>query len=345
MKDNSLKVASVVPMVRVADCDYNTDSIIDICNKLNVQGVRLAVFPELSITGFTCGDLFHSEVLIDGCERSLKRLVEMSLQWDMAIIVGGVISHNEVLYDCGIMILQGEIVVAVPNNSIDRNGCFSLGKEIDEIVQIANQSVPLVSNRIVSYEGLDISIIVGKKLNFDALDSLSERLDGVSVIANLSAQNEIMGAYQYQVDVIKKASELKQSVFIYSGAGYGESTTDDVYDGKAIIAANGHLLAINKRWQTTEQIVVANIGTIDFENINIENCNVENNEIDTNPFLPIIADAENWCSDAVNIQIMGLMRRLDVTHCKNLVIGISGGLDSTLALLVAVTLVKVAAVL
>lgn len=336
MKDRSLKVASVVPMVRVADCDYNTDSIIEICNKLNVQGVRLAVFPELSITGFTCGDLFHSEVLINGCERSLKRLVDMSLQWEMAIIVGGVISHNEDLYDCGLMILQGEIVVAVPNHSIDRNGCFSSGKEIDEIVQIANQSVPLVSNRIVSFGGLNISIIVGEKLNFEALDSLSEQLDGVSVIVNLSAQNEIMGAYQCQVDSIKNVSKIKQSVIIYSGAGYGESTTDDVYDGKAIIAANGNLLAINKRWQTTEQIEVANIRSIDFVKTDIGNCRIEKNEINANPFLPVFSNVEDWCRDAVNIQIMGLMRRLDVTHCKNLVIGISGGLDSTLALLVAV---------
>ncbi len=339
MEKETFQVAAAVPKVKVADCDYNTDSIIEICNKLNAQGVKLAVFPELSITGSTCGDLFRSEVLLDNCYQSLARIAEESKSWEMAVVVGAVVSHDDKLYNCGVLISHGEIVAAVPKNDCDTNSCFASGGNVEAVVTIARWNVLMVSNQVMPLVGANIAIIVGEYYSSPISELLQINRIEELVIAHLGARKEAMGEYDNHVKAIKQQSANRWATYIYAGAGYGESTTDNVYDGKAIIAQEGDLLAINRRWQTDEQIVVAEAGKCRTEVVE-KYCAEEEVPVDenvvANPYIPSEEVADAYCSDAVSIQVMALMRRLEVTNCKNLVIGISGGLDSTLALLVAV---------
>ena len=339
MNQEFYKVAAAVPKVKVADCDYNTDSIIEICNNLNAQGVKLAVFPELSITGSTCGDLFRSEVLLDNCYQSLARIAEESNSWEMAVVVGAVVSHDDKLYNCGVLISHGEIVAAVPKNDCDTNSCFASGGNVEAVVTIARWNVLMVSNQVMPLVGANIAIIVGEYYSSPISELLQINRIEELVIAHLGARKEAMGEYDNHVKAIQQQSANRWATYIYAGAGYGESTTDNVYDGKAIIAQEGDLLAINRRWQTEVQVVVAEAGKSRAEVVEKYVANEEQLDdemVHPNPYIPTEDVADAYCSDAVSIQVMALMRRLEVTNCKNLVIGISGGLDSTLALLVAV---------
>ena len=339
MNQEFYKVAAAVPKVKVADCDYNTDSIIEICNNLNAQGVKLAVFPELSITGSTCGDLFRSEVLLDNCYQSLARIAQESEAWEMAVVVGAVVSHDDKLYNCGVLISHGEIVAAVPKNDCDTNSCFASGGNVEAVVTIARWNVLMVSNQVMPLVGANIAIIVGEYYSSPISELLQINRIEELVIAHLGARKEAMGEYDNHVKAIQQQSANRWATYIYAGAGYGESTTDNVYDGKAIIAQEGDLLAINRRWQTEVQVVVAEAGKSRAEVVEKYVANEEQLDdemVHPNPYIPTEDVADAYCSDAVSIQVMALMRRLEVTNCKNLVIGISGGLDSTLALLVAV---------
>ena len=339
MNQEFYKVAAAVPKVKVADCDYNTDSIIEISNKLNAQGVKLAVFPELSITGSPCGDLFRSEVLLDNCYQSLARIAAESNSWEMAVVVGAVVSHDDKLYNCGVLISHGEIVAAVPKNDCDTNSCFASGGNVEAVVTIARWNVLMVSNQVMPLVGANIAIIVGEYYSSPISELLQINRIEELVIAHLGARKEAMGEYDNHVKAIQQQSANRWATYIYAGAGYGESTTDNVYDGKAIIAQEGDLLAINRRWQTEVQVVVAEAGKSRAEVVEKYVANEEQLDdemVHPNPYIPTEDVADAYCSDAVSIQVMALMRRLEVTNCKNLVIGISGGLDSTLALLVAV---------
>ncbi len=332
MYKDSFKVVAAVPQINVADCEYNASSIINICSKLSSQDVQLVVFPELSIPGYTCGDLFRSEVLIANCDKQLARIANESRAWDMSIIVGAVIAHDEKLYNCGVVVSRGEIIAAVPKCVNDGNRNFVYGEDVDEIVTIAGKKVRMVSSQMLPIEDVYVAVIVGN----DFVDaSISSQTRG-QVVAHLVAQEAVMGEYQRHIDNIVSRSLQWGTTYIYAGAGYGESTTDYVYDGMAVVAQNGKLCVKNERWQFVEQWVVADVGG---EKPRFMPATAVQKKIDIvyqNPFVPTEDIAETYCSDAVNIQIMALMRRLEVTHCKNLVIGISGGLDSTLALLVAV---------
>lgn len=329
MEDMTFKVSAAVSKVNVADCDYNTDSIINVCETLNGQGVDLAVFPELSVTGCTCGDLFGSEVLVVNSHKSLKRIADASRAWRLTVIVGAVVSHENRLYNCGVMISHGGIVAAVPSKTVGRSECFAQGEDIDTTVEIEGVRVPLVNNRVVRYGDFAVSIIVGE-------GEYSNIPIDANVLAHLGACRVVMGSRNRHIDAIVKRSEQFGISYIYSGAGYGESTTDKVYDGIAVIAEDGELKAQNAPWQWAEQVVVAEVGAERHRLIG-RKCVYE---LDTKesfkPFVPYGKLGDECYSDAVNIQVMGLMRRMEVTRCRNIVLGISGGLDSTLALLVAV---------
>lgn len=332
MYKESFKVVAAVPKINVADCEYNASSIINICSKLSSQEVQLVVFPELSITGCTCGDLFRSEVLIDNCDKQLARIANESRAWDMSIIVGAVIAHDEKLYNCGIVISRGEIIAAVPKCVNDGSINFVFGEEVDKIVTIAGKKVRMVSSQMLPVEDVYVAVIVGD----DFVDANFSSQTRGQVVAHLGAHKAVMGEYQQHIDNIVSRSQCWGTTYIYAGAGYGESTTDYVYDGIAVVAQNGELCAKNERWQFIEQWVVAEVGGEAPRYMPTMKAPEKTTVVYKNPFVPTDDIADAYCSEAVNIQIMALMRRLEVTHCKNLVIGVSGGLDSTLALLIAV---------
>ena len=331
MNQEFYKVAAAVPKISVANCDYNAEGIIALCNDLNKSGVQLVVFPQLTTTGITCGDLFRSELLVEAAQASLLRIVEVSRAWNMSIIVGSVISYDNKVYDCGVAISRGEIIAIAP--SVSGRECFASGDGVDAIIQFGGKWVRLLCNQMLPVEDVQVVIVIGDD---EISPALKYQVSG-QVVAHLGARKAFMGTYQSFIEDIKNRSLELNATYIYAGAGYGESTTDYVYDGCALVAQNGNLCAQNLRWQSESQSVVAEVGyespcfMTDTKKIAV----AESRKVCANPFIPNENIAEEYCSDAVNIQVLALMRRMEVTWCKNLVIGISGGLDSTLALLVA----------
>ncbi|MBE6318486.1 MAG: NAD(+) synthase [Bacteroidales bacterium] len=367
MNDGFFRVAAAVPSVKVADCRYNTENIISMSKLLNSNGVQMAVFPELSVTGYTCGDLFHSDVLIENTEKSLSDIVEASRNLSMIIVVGAGVRYNGALYNCGIVVAQGKILAAIPKSYIPNCSEFNekrwwtSARDIDVMVNIVGQMVPMTRNQLVKSGNVKIAIEVGEDLWSPIPPSSHAALEGAQIIVNLSACNEVMGKHDILARLIAQQSARCIAAYLYSGAGYGESTTDVVYDGKAIIAQNGRLIAQNNRWCDDVQFVYADIdmNMIDYERrhnntfadcVEQENRSQQYKVIECQPVvesttrvklsaninpLPFVPKEDSQCDEAVNIQVMALCQRLDATRCKKLVIGVSGGLDSTLALLIA----------
>ncbi len=333
MNQEYYKVAVAVPKVSVANCDYNEKEIITLCNELSKIEAQLVVFPRLATTGVTCGDLFGSELLIKAAQKSLLRITEASRAWNMSIIVGSVISYENKIYDCGVVISRGEIIAIAPRRNCE-NLRFAHGDGVDTIVSIGKKRVRMLSNQILPIEDMSVAIVIG---NDELSQELKYQVRG-QIVAHLDARKAFMGSYRSLVDEVKERSKEWNTTYVYAGAGYGESTTDYVYDGCALVVQNGELCAQNERWQCESQMVITEVGyeSMRFMNDSQKLVDTTLNIISTNPFIPSENNAEVYYSDAVNIQVMALMRRMEVTRCNNIVIGISGGLDSTLALLIAV---------
>lgn len=371
MENGFFRVAAVAPSVNVADCDYNTDCIIAECNKLYARHVRLAVFPEMSITGYTCADLFHSSVLLDAVESGLKRIIEASCDWNMTVVVGAPVSVNNNLYNCAIVIYDGHIIGAVPKiyvpeyNEFYEKRWWKSGCGINCTTEIAGQSVPFGAQLIFKLGNVAFAAEICEDLWSPIPPSTYAAMAGAQIILNLSASNDLAGKYTYLKSLITQQSARCLSAYVYAGAGYGESSTDAVFDGKAVIAENGAILSEADRWTQAAKTVISDID-IDalnrdrmhintfndcaaYEGVTSEYVTIiaddkdlhhsDNDELlrDVNP-LPFVpaTDSDARCDEIINIQVAGLMRRLDATHTRSLVVGISGGLDSTLALLVAV---------
>jgi NAD+ synthase (glutamine-hydrolysing) len=370
MNKGFIRVAAAIPTINVADCTSNTKSIIGICNELDKEGVQLAVFPEMSITGYTCADLFHNSTLLAAANESLAKLADATKDLDMAIIVGAPVEHSNTLYNCAIAIAKGRIIAAVPKtylpnyNEFYEKRWWASGADIDELVDIANeQDVVLCKNQLIEVGGVKVGIEICEDLWTPIPPSSHSALAGAQIIVNLSASDDLIGKYDYLKQLIAQQSARCVCGYVYASAGYGESSTDLVFDGKALIYENGTNLAANSRWNSTEQYSIADI---DIDAINrdrkhlgsFHDCANEENKgtkfytnpsfitlaettelrriVNPRPFVPSDDNALNERSEEIiNIQVAGLAKRLDFTRCKSLVVGISGGLDSTLALLVA----------
>lgn len=358
MNTGYFRVAAAVPGVNVADVEFNVDSIIEMCKTLDGKGVMLAVFPELSVTGYTCADLFHQQQLIDAADAGIARLREFSATVNLVFIVGSPIRHNGALYNCAVVIGGGEILAIVPKTYLpDYNEFY------EKRWFVAANPSGLANDTLIDINGVKIGIEICEDLWTPIPPSTHQALAGAQVLVNLSASNDIIGKYNYLIDLIKRQSASCIGAYVYASAGYGESSTDLVFDGKAVIAENGSILAINKRWQHEPNYVIADIdiAAINRDRMHImsfNDCRTTGNpsqyktvfaditpvvddmlyrNIAPHPFVPSedkIIDER--CEEIINIQVAGLARRLEATHTKSLVVGISGGLDSTLALLVAV---------
>lgn len=358
MNTGYFRVAASVPGVNVADVEFNVDSIIEMCKTLDGKGVMLAVFPELSVTGYTCADLFHQEQLIDAADAGIARLREFSATVNLVFIVGSPVRHNGALYNCAVVIGGGEILAIVPKTYLpDYNEFY------EKRWFVAANPSGLANDTLIDINGVKIGIEICEDLWTPIPPSTHQALAGAQVLVNLSASNDIIGKYNYLIDLIKRQSASCIGAYVYASAGYGESSTDLVFDGKAVIAENGSILAINKRWQHEPNYVIADIdiAAINRDRMHIMSfndckttCNPSQYKTVFADITPVIDDMlyrtiaphpfvpsedkiiDERCEEIINIQVAGLARRLEATHTRNLVVGISGGLDSTLALLVAV---------
>ena len=367
MDNGFFRVAAVVPQVMVADPAANAENIISMFSALENDGVELAVFPELCVTGYTCGDLFHSSLLLDAAVKALQNIASATEGLHLTAIVGCPVRIGSALYNCGVAVAGGKVVAVVPKtylpnyNEFYEKRLWSSGAGVEGEVFGA----PFGCRTLVEVSGVKVGIEVCEDLWTPVPPSTHASLAGAQIIANLSASDDIIGKYAYLKSLVSQQSARCLCGYVYASAGFGESSTDLVFDGKALVAENGTILAEGERWKGVAQAVLADI---DIEALNRDRLHVgsfndcarlENGggelfnvahspvaaagsprqllrKVSPRPFVPADdRDIDARCEEIINIQVAGLARRLDATRCRTLVVGISGGLDSTLALLVA----------
>ena len=374
MKYGFATVAAAIPSVRVADTHFNILSIEEQIAKAEGKGVELIVFPELSITGYTCQDLFRSELLLQKAEEALVHLLDFTRKLDIISVVGMPVVVGDILLNCAVVVQQGTVLGIVPKTFLPNYGEFYEKRWFASALDITERQVYFAGNPVtissdpqvfVTADGLKFGIEICEDLWSPIPPSNNLALAGADVILNLSASDELIGKHDYLRQLISQQSARTISAYVYSGCGFGESTQDVVYGGNAIIAENGKLLAEAQRFVKEPQLEIMQIdierlrserranttfvmaqrtGKARFTDTKpVETLNYSSatdftitREIDPLPFIPKSDDMKRSCEEILNIQTSGLSKRLHHTNCKNVVVGISGGLDSTLALLVCV---------
>lgn len=379
MKDLFIKAAAATPDIRVADCDYNAEQIIAIMKTASKEGAKLLVLPELCLTGYTCGDLFLQDSLLQSALSNLKRIIRMSENMDMITLVGLPFSYRSRLYNVAAVILHGEVLALIPKTNIPN---YSEFYEARHFAAAPSGNTFIHVPELADDDGLDI-ILFGSNVLFCAANlpsfvlgaeicedlwtltppSNEHAAHGATVIANLSASDETTGKDAYRRDLVKGQSARLLCAYVYADAGEGESSTDLVFSGHNLIAENGTLLKESKRFSNSCIFSELDLGRLVSERRRITTFpqtfpqgftdetddayrilhfsfeKIEETALTRQypktPFVPDSKDDRNRrCDEILNIQAMGLKKRLAHTHCNSAVIGISGGLDSTLALLV-----------
>lgn len=376
MKDGFIKVSAATPDVRVGDCEYNADEIIRMVYEMEEQRAKVMVFPELCITSYSCGDLFWQETLLNEAKVQLMRIAKETEAVDGLIFVGLPLEYNGKLYNVAAGLNHGEILGLVPKihipnyNEFYEGRYFTSGKDVDGTVtfvrELEEDDVPISPYLMFSCEELpEIKVCaeICEDLWVANPPSISHAYQGANLIVNLSASDELAGKNIYRKNLVALQSAKLVCGYVYASAGEGESTQDVVYAGHSLIAENGSILAESKRFTRGAVYGVLDIRKLNNERRRMTTCqfatDAEKGEkepfysevffslevtdtdisgkFDSRPFVPSSVEERSLrCDEILNIQAMGLKKRLAHIHCQNVVIGLSGGLDSTLALLVTV---------
>ena len=364
MKQGFIKTAAVTPKIRVADTTFNGQAIRDLMHKAVDEGAKLVVFPELCLTGYTCQDLFLQETLLAGAREELMKLAAESEEMDAIFFVGLPYEVNGKLYNMAAVFSHGQVLGMVPKSYIPNYNefyearHFASGKDLcAQVVLPDGTEVETGTNLVFTCRELPklcIAAEICEDLWTPNPPSIGHAMSGANVIVNLSASNEITGKDSYRRELVRGQSARLVCAYIYASAGEGESTQDLVFSGHNMIAENGHLIAESKRFGhgiTFGEIDVERLveerrrmstfltdedhEVIEFS-LKVEET-VLTRHVDSMPFVPgSRADRDKRCDEILMIQAMGLKKRLEHTNSRCVVLGISGGLDSTLALLVAV---------
>ena len=364
MKDGFLKAAALSPALRVADCAYNTEQILQELRAASARGVKLAVFPEFCLTGYTCGDLFLQRTLQQGALTGLQTLLDASRELDVVALVGLPLLVRGKLYNCAAVLCRGRLLGLVPKTYLPNYGefyekrQFTPGSTEVETLTVCGQQVPFGTSLLFRCREMP-SFVLGVELCEDLWSALPpstfHALAGATVIANLSASDETVGKAEYRRALVANQSARLLCGYLYASAGHGESTQDMVFAGHDLIAENGTLLAetapfagghaeteldcqrmeSERARNTSFEPSTDGYQTVDFS-LTLTNTALTR-FVDPTPFVP--GDPQRRaerCELILKMQADGLAKRLEHAHAKTAVIGISGGLDSTLALLVAV---------
>ena len=368
MKDGFLKAAAISPSLRVADCVYNTEQIIAQLRLCADRGVKLAVLPEFCLTGYTCGDLFLQRTLQQGALAGLGKIIEASREFDLVALVGLPLLVHGKLYNCAAVVCGGRLLGLVPKTYLPNYGefyekrQFTPGSTDVELLELCGQQVPFGTSLLFRCRQMP-SFVLGVEICEDLWSALPpstfHALAGATVIANLSASDETVGKAEYRRALVENQSARLLCGYIYASAAHGESTQDMVFAGHDLIAENGSLLAEAKPFgdniavseidcqrmeaerarNTSFELSADGYTTVDFD-LTVSDT-VLTRWIDPAPFVP--GDPKRRaerCELILKMQADGLAKRLEHAHAKTAVIGISGGLDSCLALLVAVRAMK-----
>lgn len=368
MKFGFITVAAAIPSVKVADTEYNIKQIEDFVAQAEGRGVEIIVFPELSVTGYSCQDLFLQQLLVEQAEVAVMQLLDFSRKLDIICIVGAPVNISGSLYNCAVVIQHGVILGIIPKTYLPNYGEFYEKRWFTSSKDLRPTDIRYAGNSVSITPGPTLfrtsdNALFGVEICEDvwAAEPCSNKLAlaGADIIFNLSASDELIGKHIYLMNLLSQQSARTISGYVYSGCGFGESTQDVVYGGNALIYENGTLLSESERFSFKPQMIV---NQIDIEKLRVErqknttfvNCRDDSNavikqtavvqpknfsllrEIDALPFVPDDNDMEHSCNEIFSIQVAGLAKRIIHTACKHLIVGISGGLDSTLALLVCV---------
>ena len=330
-----IRVAACSPKVRPADIDYNVSNIIEMLGRLTEEEVGIAVFPELSDTAYTCADLFGQDRLLGGAMDALEALVTASEDFKVTIVVGAPIRVGARLYNCAVVVKDGAVLGIVPKSYIPNYGEFyerrwfapGLGTSSEITLPIGEGKIPFGTDLISDAGGVKFGIEICEDLWVPCPPSTRLSEAGAEIILNLSATDELIGKHRYLLDLVRGQSARCRCAYVYASAGAGESSTDLAIAGNCIIAENGTLLAQSERFVFASKYVISDV---DVESL-------RHDRIHFNPFLDENPDdMRERCDEISSIQAWGLAVRLRAIGCRSAVVGISGGLDSTLALLVTV---------
>ena len=393
-----VRVAAAVPHMRVADCQYNASEIKKQITEAVQEGVQVVCFPELSITGYTCADLFFTQQLQKDALSALEDVCTFTRDLPIIVLVGAPLKVDNNLYNCAFVMTDGEVVGVVPKINLPNTGefyekrWFSSGRDVLEnnvnsirpripTIELWGNDVPFGIDLLFTTKDYSFGIELCEDLWSPLPASTQLAIQGAEIIFNLSSSNCVTGKHAFRQRMITQQSARVHCGYVYTSSGIGESTTDIVFSGSTYIAENGDMLEIGERFQMESSMIISEI---DVERLRIDrqrNTNFTHDKhgqyrhiqvaplelgledgatrlldaalldngrpmgygegplhrhFTQTPFLPKKKDSDEYCEDVLNLQVHGLLRRWQHTHTESLVIGISGGLDSTLALIVSV---------
>lgn len=364
-----VKVAAAVPRVKVADCKFNAREIEKEIIIAEGKGVQIIAFPELCVTGYTCGDLFAQQLLLEEAEMGLIQIVSNTRQLDIIAILGMPIAMNGVLLNAAVVIQKGKVLGVVPKTYLPNykefyeKRWFTSAVDVSErSVRLCGQVVPMGTDLLFETADTTFGIEICEDLWAPIPPSSSLALQGAEILFNLSADNEGIGKHNYLCSLISQQSARCIAGYVFCSCGFGESTTDVVFAGNGLIFENGSLIARSKRFSFEGQVIISEIDVehlrterrvnttfsawsahcapgeavrVSTEYVNSKELNLTRC-FDPHPFVPQGVELNERCEEIFSIQVSGLAQRLVHTAAKSAVVGISGGLDSTLALLVCV---------
>jgi len=367
------KVAAAIPEVRVADCEYNTLQIKSLILEAHRQQAEIVCFPELSLTAYTCGDLFFQQTLIKEVEKGLQRLLSETAEIPVCFIIGAPVNYLSKLYNCALVCKGGRIYGIVPKTVLPNDSEFYEKRWFESYplnmpavtIDYAGEQVPVGTNLLFNYPSVRFAVEIGEDLWSVIPPSSNHATAGAQLIFNPAAISESTGKQRYVKSLISQQSARCHAAYIYAAAGFGESTTDAIYAGNAFVYENGQLLAESERFELGGQLIVSEVDLdlIDAErgrNTTFSRQTPERNYMqitiapdltsgcsNRNPFVltrrispaPFVPPEDRYkesCEEIFSIQVAGLAKRLLHTGAQSLLVGVSGGLDSTLALLVCV---------
>ena len=363
-----VKAAAAVPNVKVADPVYNKEQIIGKIDEAYRKGVQILGFPELSLTGYTCSDLFYQSTLLENAKKALGEIIQYTAKMDMLITLGLPLMIQDELYNCAVVLLKGKLLGVVPKsflpnyNEFYEKRWFGLGKDLEvESMELCGQEVPVGTELLFDMGELKVGVEICEDVWTPIPPSSYLALAGANVIINLSASNEIIAKRSYRQNLVSQQSARLMCAYVYVSAGCEESTTDLVFSGHSLIAENGSIKIQSESLIASDYLITADL---DIERLQKERIKCKSYgdsrkyygmpvrrikadmpkwqgplevKVARKPFVPrALETRDHRCEEIFALQVAGLKKRLKHTQSKKAVIGISGGLDSTLALLVTV---------
>ncbi len=369
-KDYGLvRVAAVTPRQYLADVERNTAEIIRLAEEAARKEASIVVFPELCITGYSCADLFGQQRLLEAAEKAVKDIAGAGLPSGMLVAVGAPVRCAGRLFNCAVLIKGGKILGIVPKSYLPNHAefyevrWFESGASVDKEIVYAGQTTRLCARQLFSVGKAIVGVEICQDLWVPVPPCTYAAIAGANIIINLSASNEALLKNDYRKQLVASTASRLFAGYVYCSCGYGESTTDLVWGGSSVIYESNSLLAENERFLRTSSAIYADVDVERMDAIRAKNPNFKDllsctadayvtvpggdafptdfsrgllRKVEAHPFVPQGAELADRCKEILNIQVLGLCSRLEHIGCRKAVVGISGGLDSTLALLVSV---------